>query len=285
MFLDVLQLVAVGVFATSGALAAVRARLDVFGVAVVGTTTALGGGVIRDVMLGVHPPAVLQNWPFLVVSASVSLIVYWLHPHIGWVRQAMLIADAVGLGLFVTSSTADALALGVPRYDAWIIGMTGGIGGGVLRDLVLREVPLVLRRDIYALAALARRCVGGRGGLAARAVRACCGGRVGGRGADPATGHLARLEHTDRRRLASVTVGRRFDAYYPGGGSLASVGGACRRHPPTRDRGPPETPAPDPSRQPASIAPASDSTLRQWQPCPPLLDEARRSAAAPCRRE
>lgn len=155
MLLNVLQLVGIGVFAASGALAAVRARLDVFGVAVIGMTTALGGGVIRDVLLGVHPPAALEHWSFLVVPAVVSLGVFRLHPQVARLRRAMLLADAVGLGLFVTSSTATALAFGVPRYDAWLVGMTAGIGGGVLRDLLLREIPLVLRREIYALAALA----------------------------------------------------------------------------------------------------------------------------------
>jgi uncharacterized membrane protein YeiH len=155
VLLNVLQLVGVGVFAVSGALAAVRARLDVFGVAVVGVTTALGGGVIRDVLLGVHPPVALRYWPFLTVAAGVSLGVFWLHPLVVRLRRAMLLADAVGLGLFVTSGTATALGLGVPRYDAWLVGMTVGIGGGVLRDLLLRQIPLVLRREIYALAALA----------------------------------------------------------------------------------------------------------------------------------
>jgi uncharacterized membrane protein YeiH len=155
VLLNVLQLVGVAVFAASGALAAVRARLDVFGVAVVGVTTALGGGVIRDVILDIHPPTALLNWPFLVVPAVVSLVVFWLHPQIVRLRRAMLLADAVGLGLFVTSSTATALTHGVPRYDAWLVGMTVGIGGGVIRDLLLREIPLVLRREIYALAALA----------------------------------------------------------------------------------------------------------------------------------
>jgi len=155
VLLNVLQLIGVGVFAVSGALAAVRARLDVFGVAVVGVTTALGGGVIRDVVLGVHPPTALRDWPFLAVAAVASLAVFWLHPQVVRLRRAMLLADAVGLGLFVTSSTATALALGVPRYDAWLVGMTVGIGGGVIRDLLLREIPLVLRREIYALAALA----------------------------------------------------------------------------------------------------------------------------------
>jgi uncharacterized membrane protein YeiH len=154
VLLNVLQLIGVGVFAASGALAAVRARLDVFGVAVVGVTTALGGGVIRDVVLGVHPPVALRDWPFLTVAAAVSLLVFWLHPQVVRLRRAMLLADAVGLGLFVTSSTETALNLGVPRYDAWLVGMTVGIGGGVMRDLLLRQIPLVLRREIYALAAL-----------------------------------------------------------------------------------------------------------------------------------
>jgi uncharacterized membrane protein YeiH len=155
VLLNVLQLIGVAGFAVSGALAGARARLDVFGVAVVGVTTALGGGVIRDVMLGVHPPVALVRWPFLTVAALVSLAVFWLEPQVVRLRRAMLLADAVGLGVFVTSGTATALALGVPRYDAWLVGMTVGIGGGVIRDLLLREIPLVLRREIYALAALA----------------------------------------------------------------------------------------------------------------------------------
>ncbi|HYS36400.1 MAG TPA: trimeric intracellular cation channel family protein [Pseudonocardiaceae bacterium] len=155
MLLNVLQLIGVAGFAVSGALAGARARLDVFGVAVVGVTTALGGGVIRDVLLGVHPPAALLHWPFLTVAAVASLVVFWWQPQVVRLRRAMLLADAVGLGVFVTSGTATALALGVPRYDAWLVGMTVGIGGGVVRDLLLREIPLVLRREIYALAALA----------------------------------------------------------------------------------------------------------------------------------
>jgi uncharacterized membrane protein YeiH len=155
VLLNVLQLIGVAGFAVSGALTGARARLDVFGVAVVGVTTALGGGVIRDVMLGVHPPVALVRWPFLTVAALVSLAVFWLEPQVVRLRRAMLLADAVGLGVFVTSGTATALALGVPRYDAWLVGMTVGIGGGVIRDLLLREIPLVLRREIYALAALA----------------------------------------------------------------------------------------------------------------------------------
>ncbi|HEX3783146.1 MAG TPA: TRIC cation channel family protein [Pseudonocardiaceae bacterium] len=155
MLLSVLSLVGVAVFAASGALAAARARLDVFGVVVLGLTTALGGGVIRDVLLGVHPPSSLRSWPNLLVPAVTSLLVFWLHPQVARLRKAMLLADAVGLGLFVTAGTTTALSLGAPSYTACLIGMTSGIGGGAIRDVLLRVVPLVLRKEIYALAALA----------------------------------------------------------------------------------------------------------------------------------
>jgi uncharacterized membrane protein YeiH len=155
VLLNVLELVGVAVFAASGALAAARARLDVFGVVVLGLTTALGGGVIRDVLLGVHPPSSLRSWPNLLVPAVTSLAVFWFHPQVARLRRAMLLADAVGLGLFVTAGTTTALNLGAPPYTACLIGMTSGIGGGAIRDVLLRQVPLVLRREIYALAALA----------------------------------------------------------------------------------------------------------------------------------
>jgi uncharacterized membrane protein YeiH len=155
VLLLMLNLVGVAVFAASGALAAARARLDVFGVVVLGLTTALGGGVIRDVLLGVHPPSSLRSWPNLLVPAVTSLLVFWLHPQVARLRKAMLLADAVGLGLFVTAGTTTALTLGAPSYTACLIGMTSGIGGGAIRDVLLRVVPLVLRKEIYALAALA----------------------------------------------------------------------------------------------------------------------------------
>jgi uncharacterized membrane protein YeiH len=155
VLLTVLDLLGTAVFAASGALAAVRARLDVFGVVVLGITTALGGGVIRDVLLGVHPPSTLRGWPHLAIAAGVALLVFWLHPLLARVRRAMLLADALGLGLFCTTGTTVALQLGAPGYTACLIGMTTGIGGGAIRDVLLRQVPLVLRREIYALAALA----------------------------------------------------------------------------------------------------------------------------------
>ena len=151
----VLELLGLVAFAASGALAAVRARLDVFGVVVLAVTTALGGGVIRDVLIGVHPPTSLRSWPYLLVPALTGLVVFRFHPQVARLRRSVQLLDAAGLGLFVTSGTATALAFDAPPYTACLIGMTTGIGGGALRDVLLREIPLVLRREIYALAALA----------------------------------------------------------------------------------------------------------------------------------
>ncbi|WP_394833396.1 TRIC cation channel family protein [Pendulispora rubella] len=154
MLLTVLALVGVGVIGASGALAAVRARLDLFGVVVLAMVTALGGGIARDVLLAIRPPTSLVDWRNLVVSGGAGLAVFWLHPHVARLRKAVLLADAVGLGLFTTASTVTALDHGAPMHTACLIGMIGGIGGGVLRDVLLREIPFVLRKEIYALAAL-----------------------------------------------------------------------------------------------------------------------------------
>lgn len=155
MLLTALEFLGLVAFAASGALAAVRARLDVFGVVVVGLTTALGGGVMRDVMLGIHPPTSLRNWPYLATCAATALIVFVFHPQVARLRRGVLLADALGLGVFATAGTTTALNYGAPVYAACLIGMTSGIGGGAVRDLLLREIPLVLRREIYAVAALA----------------------------------------------------------------------------------------------------------------------------------
>ncbi|WP_433268095.1 trimeric intracellular cation channel family protein [Actinosynnema sp. CS-041913] len=152
--LTVLELIGIAAFAASGAVAAVRARLDVFGVIVLALTTALGGGLIRDILLGVRPPSALVTWPYLAVAGGTGLIVFWFHPTVEKLRRSVLLLDAVGLGLFVTAGTSTALSLGAPPYAACLVGMTTGIGGGALRDVLLREIPLVLRREIYAVAAL-----------------------------------------------------------------------------------------------------------------------------------
>jgi uncharacterized membrane protein YeiH len=142
------------VFALSGGLAAVRARLDVFGVVVVGTVTAIGGGILRDVLIGTTPPNALRHWPYLAVPAAAAGLVFVWHPALTRLRRPIVVLDAAGLGLFTVTGTRAALDRGLDPAGAIAVGLLTGIGGGVLRDVLLREIPLVLRRgEIYALAA------------------------------------------------------------------------------------------------------------------------------------
>ncbi|MGI5128365.1 trimeric intracellular cation channel family protein [Pseudonocardia sp. CA-107938] len=150
---SVLDLLGVAVFAASGALAAVHAKLDVFGVVVLAAVTAIGGGVVRDVLLGITPPTSLRQWEYLVVPAAVALLVFRWHPAVARLRRAVQLADALGLALFVTTGTSVALAAGAPAVTSALVGVITGIGGGVLRDVLLREIPTVLRREVYAVAA------------------------------------------------------------------------------------------------------------------------------------
>jgi uncharacterized membrane protein YeiH len=148
----VLDLAGSFVFALSGGLAAVRARLDVFGVVVVATVTAIGGGVVRDVLAGVTPPNALRHWPYLAVPAAAAVVVFVWHPQVNRMRRPIVVLDAAGLGLFTVTGTRLALDHGLGPAGACALGVLTGIGGGVLRDVLLREIPLVLRREIYALA-------------------------------------------------------------------------------------------------------------------------------------
>lgn len=154
MFLALLTYLGIVVFAASGALAGVRRRLDLFGVCVVGLTAGLGGGVTRDLLLGVTPPVSVERWTNGTVALAASLLVFWVHPHLGRLRPVIGVYDAVGLGLFATTSVSYALDLGASGFAAVIIGAVGAVGGGVLRDVLVNEVPLLLRRDLYAVPAL-----------------------------------------------------------------------------------------------------------------------------------
>lgn len=148
------DLVGVAVFAASGGSAGVGKGLDVFGVVFLGCVAALGGGVLRDVFIGDFPPLAFADWRYSGTAAAASLLVFFLHPQLARIRRTVLVLDAAGLGLFVAAGTLKALDFGVPVVGAVILGMITGIGGGLLRDLLTAEIPLVLRREIYAVAAL-----------------------------------------------------------------------------------------------------------------------------------
>jgi len=148
------DLVGVAVFAASGASAAIGKRLDLFGVGFVGFVAALGGGILRDLVIGAVPPLAFADWRYAVTAIVASVAVFFLHPQLSRLRRTVLVLDAAGLGLFTVTGTLKALDAGVPAVGACLVGMLTAIGGGLARDLLTAEIPVVLQRDIYAVVAL-----------------------------------------------------------------------------------------------------------------------------------
>ncbi|MGC4805515.1 trimeric intracellular cation channel family protein [Micromonospora sp. DT233] len=148
------DLTGVAVFAASGASAAVAKRLDLFGVAFVGFVAALGGGIFRDLAIGEAPPLAFADWRYVAAAGLCAAAVFWLHPQLARLRTTVLVLDAAGLALFTVAGTLKALDAQVPAVGACLIGMLTAIGGGLARDLLTGEIPVVLRREIYAVAAL-----------------------------------------------------------------------------------------------------------------------------------
>jgi uncharacterized membrane protein YeiH len=153
--LVVLDLTGIFVFAISGALVAVRKELDVFGVLVLAGTTGLGGGFLRDVLIGATPPAALADWRYLLVPAAAGLLTFWYHPTLGRLERQVGVLDAFGLALFCVVGALKAVDYGIGPLPAALMGMLTGIGGGMLRDLLAGRVPAVLRGELYATPALA----------------------------------------------------------------------------------------------------------------------------------
>ena len=150
----VLDLLGVFVFALSGATLAVQQRLDAFGVLFLAGVAALGGGVLRDVLLGATPPAALQDSRYLLVPPIAAALVFFFSPLVERLGPAVRLFDAAGLGLFVVAGTTKALNAGLGAVPAVVVGCLTGIGGGVARDLLAGVVPVVLRREVYAVPAV-----------------------------------------------------------------------------------------------------------------------------------
>ena len=153
--LVVLDLLGIFVFATSGALVAVRKDLDVFAVLVLAGTTGLGGGFLRDVLIGATPPAALADWRYLLVPVAAGLLTFAFHPTVGRMERTVNVFDAFGLGLFCVTGALKALDHGLGPVPAALLGMVTGIGGGMVRDLLAGRVPVVFRGELYATPALA----------------------------------------------------------------------------------------------------------------------------------
>ena len=154
-FLVVLDLAGTFVFALSGAMAGVRHQLDLFGVLVLSFAAGNAGGLTRDLILGATPPPAIADWRYIGVSLGAGLLTFFCAPIIRRLRSSVLVLDAAGLALFAVSGTLKAVAVKLNPLGAMLLGVLTGIGGGMLRDVLVSEVPAVLRGEVYASAALA----------------------------------------------------------------------------------------------------------------------------------
>lgn len=155
MLLKILDLLGVAVFAISGSLAGLSAHLDLLGIFVLASVTAIGGGTLRDILLSRHPIFWIEDpWPLLSIIAATALTLTWVHFH-AVPTGALLVADALGLALFTMSGARIAEVIGCRAHVVILMGTLTGAGGGVVRDLLSAKVPLILRQDIYASAAMA----------------------------------------------------------------------------------------------------------------------------------
>lgn len=150
-----LDLVGTAAFAASGAWAGIRREMDLFGVLVLGLVTATGGGTIRDMLLGDSPPFCLQDETYLYIAAAVALLVFLFHRHLDFLQHPLLYFDAIGLGTFVVIGTGKALSFQLGFFGAVLMGVMTATAGGVVRDVLSNQVPLILRKEIYASACLA----------------------------------------------------------------------------------------------------------------------------------
>ena len=148
-----LNVVGTFVFGLSGGLAAVRARLDVFGVVMLAAVVGLAGGITRDVLIGT-PPATFRDWRYLAAVGAAGLVCFFAAPVLDRVQRGIQVFDAVGLALFCVTGASKALDFGLGPAQAVILGAITGIGGGMLRDVLLRQIPTVLRHELYAIPAL-----------------------------------------------------------------------------------------------------------------------------------
>ncbi|MFB9954033.1 trimeric intracellular cation channel family protein [Cellulomonas denverensis] len=148
----VMELLGVFLCALSGGLAAVRKSFDIFGIVVLAWLSGLGGGLIRDVLIGAVPPVGISSWPYVATAVFGGIVTWALHFGLGRVRRLVLVLDAGALGLFTAVGTVKALQYGAGPLAAVFCGAITAIGGGVLRDLFTGEVPIVFNhRELYAV--------------------------------------------------------------------------------------------------------------------------------------
>ena len=168
----VLNLAGTFAFGLSGGLAGVRARLDAFGVVVLAVVVGLAGGITRDVLIGI-PPQTFRDWRYLTVASGAGLLTFLAHRPLQRLERPILVLDAAGLALFCVTGASTALDYHVGAVEAVVLGAITGVGGGVLRDILVLEIPVVLRTGLYAIPALVGAAIvvgGSKGGTRSLAV-------------------------------------------------------------------------------------------------------------------
>jgi uncharacterized membrane protein YeiH len=153
--LYLLDLIGTAAFAASGAWAGIRRDMDLLGVLVLGLVTATGGGTLRDILLGDLPPFSLQDETYLYLSLAVSLLIFFFHRRLDFLNHPLLYFDAVGLGTFVVIGTGKALDFEIGFVGAIMMGVMTATAGGMLRDVLSNQIPLILRKEVYASACIA----------------------------------------------------------------------------------------------------------------------------------
>ncbi|NOY86617.1 MAG: trimeric intracellular cation channel family protein [Deltaproteobacteria bacterium] len=148
-FLDLLGTAA---FAASGALAGVQRKMDLLGVVVLALVTAVGGGTIRDLLLGAVPPFCFKDENYLYLSIVVALLIFYFHHSLDFVHRPLLYFDALGLGTFLVIGTGKALKYDAGFLVAVMMGVMTATAGGVVRDVLSDQVPFILQKEIYATA-------------------------------------------------------------------------------------------------------------------------------------
>lgn len=151
-FLDLVGTLAFGI---SGAIAAVRKKMDMYGILVLATVTAVGGGTIRDVLVGRIPPFIFRDITYFIVSISAGMLVFFFHRHVEKRFKLLLIMDAIGLGTFTVIGISVGLEYGIGYFGSVFLGVMTATAGGMMRDVLQGDVPLVLQKEIYASACIA----------------------------------------------------------------------------------------------------------------------------------
>ena len=150
-FLDLLGTVA---FAVSGAIAATKKNTDIYGIIILGCITAVGGGTLRDLLIGRIPPFIFVDYNYLMLSLFASISVFFFHKFFEKKYDFLLIMDALGLGVFTIIGLSIGLNYNIGYIGAIILGVLTGTAGGMFRDILLGEIPLVLRKTVYASACI-----------------------------------------------------------------------------------------------------------------------------------